>query len=177
MKITDADYEDHISKLESGFKATFGEDLAPYLVTQMCFDLLAAKKIEYVKSYLRTWSGMELFNLADRMLKRETSMPPGLRGVITGHGPAAPGLIGMVKGTLGGNVSPEFLDQSKGLANNGDLEKAVKMAADLNRSLQASVAQGPKEKKTKAGGGTVSSIEQARAKKAVEDISKTPPKK
>ena len=165
MKITDADYEDHISKLESGFKATFGEDLAPYLVTQMCFDLLAAKKIEYVKSYLRTWSGMELFNLADRMLKREsTNPPPGLRGMITGGG------------TLGGNVSPEFLDQSKGLANNGDLEKAVKMAADLNRSLQASVAQGSK-KKTKAGGGTVSSIEQARAKKAVEDISKTPPKK
>lgn len=159
MKITDADYEDHIAKLESGFKATFGEDLAPYLVTGVCFDLLAAKKMNYVKSYLQTWSGMELFNLADRMLKRgptpgsgleETSMPPGLSGVVTS-----------------GQMS-----QSRGLAKNGDLEKAVEMAAELNKSLQASVAQGlrvTKEKKTlissKAGGGTVSSIDKARAKK------------
>lgn len=150
MKITDADYEDHIAKLESGFKATFGEDLAPYLVTGVCFDLLAAKKMNYVKSYLQTWSGMELFNLADRMLKRETSMPPGLSGVVTS-----------------GQMS-----QSRGLAKNGDLEKAVEMAAELDKSLQASVAQGlrvTKEKKTlissKAGGGTVSSIDKARAKK------------
>lgn len=164
MKITDADYEDHISKLESGFKATFGEDLAPYLVTGVCFDLLAAKKMNYVKSYLQTWSGMELFNLADRMLKRgptpgsgleETSLPPGLVGVVT---------------------SGE-LSQSRGLAKNGDLEKAVKMAAELNKSLQASVAKeagkgfSPKREKK------IASIEQARAKRAVEDISKTPPKK
>lgn len=100
MKITDADYEDHISKLESGYKVTFGEDLSSFLVTGVCFDLLAQKKMEYVRSYLRTWSALELLNLAERMAKRDTLVPPGLVGLVGGVGYAPPVPLGGKDETL-----------------------------------------------------------------------------